>query len=476
MKNQLRIAAALTAAFLTFTSTLPAQSIEAKAAKKATNGFAPAVLTGLAGHVTGATTVSNELVTPFGLSFSECTFALSSTDTNFDLAAGNYTYTLLDSNTALLACTSILPPPNAGPVWSQVLVFTNKSNCYFTNASDGSRGTISFSQPANLVPSSSIIATILQTGDRQGVLAIRGGAFTNFANYGTGTQKTLGWGACNLEPFSPVAAALTLTYADPTNSGRMEYTALSFASTSAGTWFTDSFNGSNDLDFTGTGNFQVLNFTNPPAGTAPMNLAGKTFSVAQGGHAFKLCFSANAYTAMDANTNDENTYVSDYAYLKTGTNTGKIFSRVVQPPAYADASNQVAIDLLFTNNSGGFAHPHGSGVIQTFSVAAAKFFAPASVAGKTLTLSQAKTVLSTAVIHNNGTVTITYANSTSETLAATYARCSPAGAMLVFTRADDSALWLQLQFTSAKAGTWYETDYNSTNVLTNTRTGTFKLK
>jgi len=475
MKYNLRRTAGFVTAFLlTFTGALHAQSIEAKAASK-TNGFAPTALTGLAGHVTGAMQ-SNQPVSPFGISLNECTFAISSTDTNFDLAAGNYTYTLLDSNTALLVCSGILPVPNAGPVWTQVLVFTNKSTCLFTNASDGSLGTISFSQPGNLILSSSASPTILHWGDSAGVLAIRGRAFTNYANYGTVAQKAISWGACILEPFSPIAAVLTLNYSDPTNSGRTEFTELTFATTSTGTWFTDGFDATNSPDFTGTGGFQIVGFTNPPSGWAPMSLAGNTFSVNQSGHAFKICLSADDYTAMDTETNDENTYVSDYAYLKLGTNTAKIFSRVVQPPAYADPSNQVVIDLLFTNGSAGYAHPAGSGITEAFSVSPAKFYAPVGVAGKTLTLSQAKTTLSTTVFNNNGTGTVTYAGNLSEIVNYTYARCSAAGAMLVFTHGDGQFSYLQLFFTSAKAGTWYETDYTSAAVLTNTRTGTFKIK
>ena len=436
-------------------------------------GFASASLAGLVGRVVGALN-GDQLETPFDLSLGTSTFAISTTDTNDDMAVGNYTCTVLDSNTVRFTTLVVSPPAEAGGTWSRIFVFTTNNTCVFTNDFDGSLGTITFSQAARLMPATAASLTVQHwdpEDNRTNITVITGGVFTNYSNFGTGTQAAQSWGNCAALPFSPVSAMLVMSYTDPADAGEADYTELTFAATNAGSWFCDAYDSDGNVDHVSTGSFEILDATSPPAGNAPVSLAGKAFKISAAGIAFNVCFGDFTYTVCDADTNHENTLVNDYGYVKTGANTGLLSGYSILPPGYASQTNlDVRFALTFTSSTG------GSGDNATFSISTANNYAPTSLAGRTITLVGGGKTLGTGVVNHDGTFTFAPNGGLPETTACTYAQYSPLGGMLVLTDADGWSSYVQFQFASATTGSWYEKDYDNLDNDVSLADGTFTMK
>ncbi len=425
-------------------------------------GFAPATLTGLVGQMVDASGSVNEL------GFGEGTYALSSTNTSNTSKVGNYTYTVLSSNTVQLTTTDIAPPTEAGNNRQHILTFTNSTTCLFTN-DDGSLGTITFAATPNVVPSPSSILTVnysqLSDPAAAGTIVLGGGMFTNYSNYGQPGQTVNNWGTYSLEPFSPVAAMMQLNYTDPNDAGTTNYTELTFTTSSNGTWFTELLSSSStNLD---VGDFTVASVASPPAGNAPMSLVGKMVTVKPGsGNKFSVSFGDDSFCQFDASTNDNNCQIADYTYIKTGANTGILVQTTVLPPNQADLSGQNFVYLTFTSSSGGIANP-GTPDAASFTLATANTYAPVSLAGRTLTASAGHWLR----FNNDGTLT-----DSSGTKPYTYAQFSPVGGLLIWVSSDDITHYFQLQFTSATGGSVFGTNLNADGTVYSIGTTTFSLK
>jgi len=435
-------------------------------------GFAPASLSGLVGLVTGALDDNSNSIAPFEISFGTCTYAVSFTNLSGGMHAkvGNYAYTLLGSNTARVTTLDVLPPAEANShSKTMIWTFTNSNTCVSTDSSNAV--TITFTPAGNRVPSSSSIVTVKTwpTSDPAIVntIVMAGGGFTNYSDYGTASQAVTNWGTYSLEPFSPVAALLRMK----SPGGSMEtYSLLSFTAATNGNWFSRAFGFGNEL-YIDVGGFTVVGMANPPTGFAPMGISGKSITVSGGGKTFKVSFGDYTYAVFDPNTNDDNSNVEDYTYMKTGPNTALLFSTTILPPNAGNFSDQAVEILNFTSSTKGTATAADDpNKVASFTVSTAINYAPTSVAGKKISSSRGSMTF-----HNDGTC---LAGSTTgqQSGTYTYAQCSPVGGMIIVTFGDGSTIYLQAQFASATSGSWYETDFDNNGNFDGADSGSFTLQ
>jgi hypothetical protein len=440
------------------------------------SGFAPASLSGLVGLVTGALDDNSNSIPPFEISFGTSTFAVSVTNLSGDMHAkvGNYAYTLLSSNSARVTTLNVFPPADAdGHTKSMVWTFTNGTTCVSTESA-GNTVSITLSPAGNRVPSPSSIVTVQTwpTSDPATIntTVMAGGGYTNYLNYGTGSQTADNWGTYSLEPFSPVAAMLRM---QSTNGGGPveTYTLLSFKTFSNGDWFARAFDTSASELYADVGSFTIVNSANPPAGFAPMEISGKLITVTQGGKTFKVCFGDYTHTAFDSNTNDNNSNIEDYTYMKTGANTALLFSTTILPPNNGNFGDQSVERLDFTSSTKGTATAvDDPNKTASFTVAIANNYAPTSMAGRKISSSKGSVTF-----YNDGTC-LAGSNSQQDQATYIYAQCSPLGGMIILTHSDGSTTYLQAQFANATSGSWYETDFDNLGNFNGLDSGTFTLQ
>lgn len=465
------------------TNTLRAYAVDAEGNLSATNtvaftysvppftGFAPLSLAGLMGDVVeeGYPTVK--------VSFGPSTMAFYSQDTNDDfMAVGNYACTRIGSNTVRLSVMLLFPPNQAGVKWTQDLEFTNANTCVLTNLSDNSLARLTLTAAPNLLPSPSAILTVQHWVDGYpGVdtSVMGGGVFTNYADFGTPAQAATSWGTNVFFPFSGVAVMMMQQFADPDNAGQASYSLLNLESTTNGTWRGVSFDSGMNLNWSGTGGFHFISTANPPTGNAPMNIAGKVINVSEGGATFKVCFGDYTFTTFDADTSHENNGVNLHSYFKTGANTARLVNLSILPPYEWYAEDISVVNLTFTSaNSGNVQTTSGTG---SFSAATANNYAPASLAGKTITIKEAGSVIGSGVFNQDGTITFTETGGGSETMIYDYAPFSPLGGMMVVLNTDGSTTYFQLQFNNATSGSWFETDFDNLGNYVGVYSGTFTV-
>lgn len=438
-------------------------------------GFAPASLSGLAGEVVGSLE-QGVIAAPFQISFGPASFAISPADTNVPAAAGVYALTPVGSNTVRLTTTLTTPAPWAGSIDRRILVFTNENTCVFTNG-DASLGTITFAAVPNRLPSPSARLTVLHWADGEpgsAISVIGGGVFTNYTDFGLPGQVANSWGTNATFTFSPVAAMMQQYYSDPGDAGASAYTLLTFTTATNGTWNSANFDADMNWTWGGSGGFEIVSTANPLAGNAPATIAGKLITVSEGGSTFKVCFGEHTFTIYDPNTSDDNTSVNTYAYYKTGANTGKLVNITVVPPYGGHWTDVSVVNLTFTSASGGTAQGGGSPANFTFTTA--NNYAPASMTGKSITSRHGGSVIGSGTFNADGTFTFTPAGGgTPETMMYDYTSFSPLGGLMVLMHGDGSTSYNQVQFNSATAGSWYQTDYDSLGNYLSVDTGTFTV-
>jgi hypothetical protein len=439
-----------------------------------TGSLAPASLSGLAAEVVGATG-DNGIESPFQISFGVSTFAQNTADTNETFVAGNYSYTVLSSNTAQLLLTAVAPPTEAdGTTTTRILVFTNSTTCVFTNDSDASVGYVTFSNAPSFVPSTSSFITVrsVDSSNPQMIMTtvFGAGVFTNYSGFGTASQAASGWGTCSVQQFSPLAAVLRMNYTNDTDAGMINYTETSFSTTNAGTYCSLGLEESGDAAYISAGTFTILRTASPQAGNAPASITGKTANVSSpDSRRFSVSFGDCTYTMFDSNANDENSNVADYTYMKTGANTALLVSTTVMPPSDGSNSSMGAQVLTFTSSGGGTAvSADDPSKISNFTLSTANNYAPTSLAGKSLNSSSGGAIK----FGDDGTLTWTKSGQTYPA-DYTYAQYSPVGGMMVVYHSDGSLSFVQLQFTGATAGSWYQTDYDNTGTFEDVSVGTF---
>lgn len=429
------------------------------------HGLAPTSLAGLVGVVTGATDDLGDLLTPFRVSFGVSTFAVRPADTSNNPKLGNYTYTVLSSNTAQFVRYSVAPPDQTGDTKELTLTFTNSNTCIADTNQLGDPITITFSPaPVSQVPSPSASLIIAWSDDLggTGTNVLAGGMFTNTTSDGTMT-----WGTYTLEQFSPNVALQVATYTDPNDIGATDYSESTFTSANAGTYFNTR------IDILGnpsvnTGSFTILSSTMPSAGTAPTSLAGKLVTVSPPGQTrFTLTFGDYTWSQFDPDTTAQNTALGDYTYMKTGPNTAQLIMIKVIPDQQT-ITNAHTVNLTFTSSTTGTGGENHS----PFTVASASDLAPTSLAGKTGTDNSNG---GTARFNSDGTVTFSK-NGQSNTESYTYAKFSPDGGLWIYVDGDGNTEYTLLRFTSTSGGSAYSWIYDPSGNFLNAKIFSFSLK
>jgi hypothetical protein len=422
-------------------------------------GPAPASLEGLAGAIT------NEDGSTEQISFGQSTYATAN-------EVGNYSYVLLSSNTAAVDALVMAPPDKAGLTNSMVWTFSS-ANTFTTTDEAGNQMTGSLFPVSNLVLSPSAACTVAWTNTgASGAIVFGGGAFTNTITP-EGQAAQTQWGTYTLEDFSPVSSLMQMSYTDPADAGQTAYSVHTFSGTNTGIWFTSTFDTSGNLESVSAGGFTVLSSASPPAGKAPMSIEGQTWSfTSQEGHPTSVAFGAYTYDKFDAYTNDDSTVIGDYTYMKTGPDTAQAITYRIAPPGSSSASGSVAY-LTFSPSTATMVRTNSDGTVKTttFSLGTAKNYAPASLAGRTFTSGGG-----TLSFNTDGTATYSKPGENTKTSPYTYARYSPEGGMVTTIKDDGSTGYLQLRFTSAGGGGWYETDVDTNGNVSSVESGTFTMK
>jgi uncharacterized repeat protein (TIGR02543 family) len=199
--------------------------------------LAPASISGMTAEISGSSDT-----TPFMVSFGATTFSSSMLPgTNLDNnSVGDYTYTRLSTNTALLTISNTAPPDrtNHNVV---ALTFTNSQGAIFTSTnSDGtiSTGTVALSAAQDLLPSS--LASTSSSVDAVGTqfTVVYTGATSGNVTFTNKTNGEVLGGSYTFAAYSPVGGLITIKYTTPSDdAGDVGYLIPTYSSKTAGSWF-----------------------------------------------------------------------------------------------------------------------------------------------------------------------------------------------------------------------------------------------
>jgi glucose/arabinose dehydrogenase len=211
---------------------------------------------------------------------------------------------------------------------------------------------------------------------------------------------------------------------------------------------------------------------------APDFLSGLTAAVTPDASSpLNVSFDALTFSQHGASTNDDFS-VGIYDYVKTSTNTAQLTLTNTAPSTQTNNSPGL-VNLTFTNHySGIFTNGSGGGIIRFF---IETNLAPTTVAGKKIIAAGSHGTHT--IMLNKKTSAFTLTPSISGSIPAstgtyTYQRFSPAGAMLVLTFGGPEAgvvTYVQMIFTSAKAGNYLATTLNGSGTPTDVDLNTFTL-
>lgn len=399
------------------------------------------------------------------LSFGTATFAKSVTDANSEAAAGNYTYTVLSTNTAQLDLTDVAPEDKAGNTTTATFTFTNATSGLFTTDS-GTNGVFAITASPALVPAS-LVGVMEQSVDIYSNhlnVAFGEGVFTN-----TGNQ----FGTYTFEQFSPTVALVVYTYTNPADAGDVAFLELTFATSTSGQFFYESFDDSGNSLVVDAGSF-TNSAGSASGGFAPVSISGFNATVQPNGKpAFNVSFGAGSFAQFSSDT-DQGSGVGDYAFTKTGPNTGQLLIENVSPPGN---TNTDVVYFTFTSaTSAKYADAQG-GTPGTVTLKQATSLAPLSVSGRTVDfVEEGKS--GNAVLNADGTFKLTTGSKVT-TGTYTYAQYSPVGGMLILTGTAGgdagSIYYVQMQFTSSSGGGNYISEFDDTLTQFGTLTGSFTL-
>ena len=448
------------------------------------SGPAPASLAGTVAEVN-----INGGSGPFFVDFGTATFAQVVTNAQ-DGGTGDYTYTLLSSNTALLNLSNLLPPQN-GSGALVTITFTNDMDGTFTDTNDQT-GTITFSNAPDLAPSPSSIITA-QTVDILGntnILTLGGGLFTN--TVGT----TVSFGNYYFTPFSPLDMMLIENFTDANDASNIAYVQLDFSSVTNGQFFYDGFDEYYDFLGSDSGAFTILSTASQPSGLAPDSAAGliwyaKPNSNSQNGNGkiqppFYYYFGTSTYSRTSSSNTDTNDFdVGIYSYVKTGENTAQFTSFEIAPQSGAPGgnggnggNNSSLLNLTFTSSKNITVTNNGI-VVGAITVSQASNLAPASVAGDTFTVTFSGNT-ATLTLNADGTFNNNDSNGTINSGPYSYAPYSPIGAMVIlnFTSGSDvgNTGYLELTFSTSKSGSAFATTFDNMGNEVDVHGGTFKIQ
>jgi len=195
--------------------------------------------------------------------YSETMLPGSNPDQNF---VGTYTYTKLTADTAIISGQRTSPPGNAygssntapGGQEAWVINFTTKTTATltFTN-SDGTvkTATVTFSPTANTAPDT-------VAGKTLRVISHQGGGATEVLGAATfadgGTSGNADAGTYTFQRYSPVGGLLVSSWTAPAEqAGQVGYMALTFSSSTAGTYYAERDDASGNETATDWGTFTL---------------------------------------------------------------------------------------------------------------------------------------------------------------------------------------------------------------------------
>lgn len=441
-------------------------------------GPAPASLAGLAAQVS-----IDGGPPPFQISFGGSTFAQKGINGQVDSYAGNYSYLVSSSNTALMTLSGLVPPQKMGSGGEVMLTFVDNSDATFSDT-NGETGTITLAPVSSLAPNPSDSFTVKWV-DKVGVtntLTLGGGAFTDVDSDGNVNS-----GGYVIESFSPVSIMFSGTVTSGPLTGDDLFLQLDFSDASTGAISVSVFDNLGDFIGTYEEPFTLSNQTSAPAGNAPASLVGTQFNVSAGGKTFQVCLGASTYSETSSSSQGNNE-VGNYIYMKTGPNTAVFKNIQTLPPnnpgnstdpekflVYFTFSKSTACTFVSTNTDNGQTNVESG----SLSIKPASATAPASIAGRTLKGSESGQT-DTLIIGMDGTLTHSGSNGVNNSGTYTYTVFSPNCGMLVYniTSGDDlgNVAYVQLTFTSSTGGNSFISAFDGFGNLQDQHNGTFTLQ
>ncbi len=198
--------------------------------------IAPASLNGL------TATVKAQGSATFALSYGLSTFGTTSFGNTNSIGVGNYTYTRVGTNTAVLEIDYTSPPPLAGATPGPItLTFSGPETASFTAAQ--LTGAISLAPAQNTAPQSLAGKTFNATlpNGKKASLSFGDGTFTGVGTTGSSSKNS---GTYTFAIYAPSLGMAQLTYTDAADSGLTDSLQLEFATATSGTFYTTQINGS----------------------------------------------------------------------------------------------------------------------------------------------------------------------------------------------------------------------------------------
>ncbi|MGO8674989.1 MAG: Ig-like domain-containing protein [Limisphaerales bacterium] len=200
-------------------------------------GLAPASLSGMMAQVT-TTNDEKSFTIAFGTdSFTQTMLPGTSEDNN---AVGNYTYSTLGANSALLTITYTAPPARTNHNNTVTLTFTNSQEATFTSTNgSGSTdaGSVVLSSAPNLAPASLAgdTADLVDSSNISTTTVFA--ADHTFTVTGT-LSGSVSKGTYTFTRTSPVGGLLTLDFTSPPDvAGGVGYNIITYSAAKAGYWF-----------------------------------------------------------------------------------------------------------------------------------------------------------------------------------------------------------------------------------------------
>jgi hypothetical protein len=405
---------------------------------------------------------------PSQISFGTATFAQFSSDNITNPGAGNYTYEQTGPNTAELVFNYFAPPYPSGDSDVFDLTFTDPSTAtYYGGPYFGSFGSITLS------PGLTSTLTSAEGRNSTSVDASSGttyntdfgdGTFTTVSSLGTNTA-----GSYTFTQVGPGAALLVEIFPDPslsdaggyiTNYIVDQFTSIGLAGD--GNYFATDFSSSGGGPYYSSGTFTS---TNRPAKTvyvAPASLNGATARVTvQNSNTTTQVTVTFGEATLGFSTTDTNdtSGVADYTYTRTGLNSASVVINYIAPP---QATNNNGSSIVVFQNSTHATFQNLNGTHGSIVLSAPAATAPATLSGKTITLTETSPSPKTEILTlgTGGIFSSDSSNGEMDSGTYTFAQYSPEVVMLTRTDAAGDVIYAQLTFSSAKAGTFFATSFN----------------
>jgi len=342
-------------------------------------------------------------------------------ETNSDAGeVGTYTYTPTGPNTAELAWQPVLPVENTNV--QMELTFTNAYDATFTNPSAASGGIFYFETVEQTTPSSLngfVAVTASEYGGGNSTNSFAGATFTQESSHGGAS------GAYTFTPLTPVGALL----AEALTNGNTDYLVLLFtnetSSPAAGCYFSEMLGATNQILSGDFGTFTTTSNAVTGKFTGPATLAGLQATVTpSNGISFTRSFGNGTFASIST-TNTGPADVGFYlANTRVTTNTGEVSFLALAPP-YAVGQDDGAVDVTWKTSSSATLKGVDSDVTGAMTLSKVATNAPASLSGRTITVTPKSGTASVLVFTNN-----LYTNSAGNSGTYTYAPFTPTMALV----------------------------------------------